>query len=65
MISSPATAEDFKKWEREAKKLSIDSLRYVIKDCLDAALAMKGWNPTREGFYIDQASTFSQELKKR
>ena len=65
MISNPATAQDFAKWERAAKRLSIDSLRYVINDCQMAARAMKGWNPDREGFYIDQASTFGQELTKR
>ena len=65
MICNPATAQDFSKWEREAKKLFIDSLRYVVKDCQEAAQAMRGWNPKREGFYLDQASTFGQELTKR
>ena len=65
VIANPATANDFAKWEREAKRLSIDSLRYVINDCQEAARAMKGWNPEREGYYIDQASTFGQELTKR
>ena len=65
MISNPATAQDFAKWEREAKRLSIDSLRYVVNDCQEAAKAMRGWNPEREGYYIDQASTFGQELTKR
>ncbi len=65
MIANPATAQDFAKWEREAKKLSIDSLRYVINDCKEAAQAMKGWNPEREGYYIDQGSTFGQELTRR
>ena len=65
MISNPATAQDFAKWEREAKRLSIDSLRYVINDCQMAARAMRGWNPEREGYYLDQASTFGQELTKR
>lgn len=65
MIANPATAQDFAKWEREAKKLSIDSLLYVVNDCKEAAQAMKGWNPEREGFYIDQAYTFSKELSKR
>ena len=65
MIANPATANDFASWEREAKKLSIDSLLYVVNDCKEAAQAMKGWNPEREGFYIDQAYTFSKELSKR
>lgn len=65
MITAPATANDFAKWEREAKKLSIDSLLYVVKDCQEAAQAMRGWNPDREGYYLDQCSTFGQELTKR
>jgi hypothetical protein len=36
-----------------------------VKDCQEAAQAMHGWNPEREGFYLDQASTFGQELAKR
>ena len=65
MICNPATANDFAKWEREAKRLDIESLRYVVNDCKEAAQAMKGWNPEREGYYLDQCSTFGQELTKR
>jgi hypothetical protein len=65
MITSPASAQDFSLWERKAKRLSLDSLRFVIADCQSAAQAMKGWNPDREGFYIDQASTYQHELMKR
>lgn len=65
MITSPASAQDFAKWEREAKRLSLDSLRFVIADCQSAAQAMKGWNPDREGFYLDQAHTYQHELTKR
>jgi hypothetical protein len=65
MITSPASAKDFSLWERKAKRLSLDSLRYVVADCQSAAQAMRGWNPDREGFYIDQASTYQHELMKR
>jgi hypothetical protein len=65
MITSPASAKDFSLWERKAKRLSIDSLRFVIADCQSAAQAMRGWNPDREGFYIDQAQTYQHELMKR
>lgn len=65
MITNPATANDFARWERDAKKLSTESLRFVIDDCQSAARAMRGWNPDREGFYIDQASTYQHELTKR
>jgi hypothetical protein len=65
MITAPATAQDFTKWARQAKTLSIESLRYVIKDCKDAENAMRGWNPEREGFYADQCMTFQSELIAR
>ena len=32
---------------------------------LKAADAMRGWNPAREGFYLDQASTYGMELTCR
>jgi hypothetical protein len=65
MIASPASAQDFALWQRKAKASSIDSLRYVIADCHSAAQAMRGWNPEREGFYLDQAHTYQHELTKR
>ena len=65
MIANPATAQDFALWERKAKGLSLDSLRFVIADCQSAAQAMRGWNPEREGYYIDQAHTYQHELMKR
>lgn len=65
MISTPATAHDFARWAKQAKALGADSLRYVVEDCRQAAEAMKGWNPEREGFYRDQSSTFGQELTRR
>ena len=65
MIANPATAQDFAKWGREAKRLDLESLRYVVNDCQEAARAMRGWNPEREGYYIDQAATFGQELNRR
>jgi hypothetical protein len=65
MITSPASAQHFSLWERKAKRLSIDSLRFVVADCQSAARAMKGWNSAREGFYLDQAHTYQHELMKR
>ena len=26
---------------------------------------MRGWNPSREGYYLDQASTYGMELTRR
>ena len=60
-----ATPEHFSRWTEHAKTLDAYSLRYVIKDCQQAAEAMKGWNPVREGFYIDQMCTYAAELNLR
>lgn len=65
MIQAHATAEDFAKWEAHAATCSNDSLRYIIKDCLQAAEAMGHGNPIREGYYMDQASTYAAVLKAR
>jgi hypothetical protein len=61
-----ATADDFSKWERQAKKMSIAELDFSIKDCIRAAEAMATHPaPNKENFYRDQAATFSQEKRKR
>ena len=60
-----ATAEHFARWEAHAKTLDSYSLRYVIRDCQQAAEGMKGWNPVREGYYLDQAATYGMELTRR
>ncbi len=52
-------------WEATAKAADIHGLRYMILDCRAAANAMKDHNPEREGFYIDQAFTYSDELRRR
>lgn len=65
MISKIAKQEDFARWQSQSKKLSISSLRFTIKDCHEAAEAMKGWNFENEGYYLDQMATFAQELAKR
>lgn len=65
MIDRHATPEDFEKWEAHAATCSYLSLQYIIKDCLEAAEAMRHGNPIREGYYMDQASTYAGELQKR
>jgi hypothetical protein len=65
MITEHATAEHFARWESHAATLDSYSLRYVIADCHQAADAMRGWNPAREGYYLDQASTYGMELTRR
>lgn len=69
MVNAPnfgaATVEDFKAWEKAAEACSNEQLLHIIRDCREAAQAMKGWNPVREGFYEDQAWTFADEYRKR
>lgn len=65
MIQEYATAEDFSKWEAHAKTCTLTELRYIAQDCRKAEAAMRGWNPIREGYYSDQASTYGDELRRR
>lgn len=65
MITSPATAADFEKWERHAATCDNLSLAWIIQDCQSAAENMRGWNPDREGYYLDQSYTYARELHNR
>ena len=65
MIASPANAADFTRWEEQARRMDTVSLYYTIRDCKAAAEAMRGWNPIREGYYIDQMLTFADERRRR
>jgi hypothetical protein len=65
MICDHAKPADFDRWEAHAKTLDAYSIRYIIKDCQQAAANMKGWNPNREGYYIDQSCTYAMELSRR
>ena len=65
MRTEHATADDFTNWEAMAKGMTTCSLQYTVRDCSQAAAAMRGWNPIREGFYMDQLATYQQELSRR
>ncbi len=65
MITNHATEHDFARWESHARGLDSYSLRYIVADCHQAAAGMRGWNPAREGYYLDQASTYGMELTRR
>jgi hypothetical protein len=60
-----ATAEDFARWSEQASKMTDEQLLFAAQDCRKAEQAMRGWNPVREGYYSDQASTFGDELRRR
>ena len=52
-------------WEANAKICDEGQLKFIIADCRKAQQAMQGHNPEKEGFYSDQAATYSDELRKR
>ena len=60
-----ATAQDFATWRRDASDCDIDALRHIIKDCYAASRAMADHNTDKECYYIDQALTYSDELRNR
>lgn len=60
-----ATAADFANWRAKAQAMSIAQLAYTVEDCQQAEQAMRGWNPIKEGYYADQASTYGMELTHR
>ena len=65
MTTEHATAADFTTWTERAKTMTVAALLYTINDCRQAAEGMRGWNPAKEGFYMDQASTYGMELNRR
>jgi len=65
MTTEHATAADFTTWEARAKTMTVAELLYTVQDCQQAEAAMRGWNPAKEGFYSDQASTYGMELTRR
>ena len=60
-----ATPANFEAWRQEAKTMTSEVLRHTIQDCRNAEKAMRSWNPVKEGFYSDQASTYAMELNRR
>lgn len=60
-----ALPEDFQRWEDHARTCTSAELFYIIRDCKQAEAAMRGWNPIKEGFYSDQASTYARERSIR
>ena len=65
MPTEYATAADFSRWEQLAKECNSASLHYIVKDCFQAAMAMRGGNPIKEGYYQDQGNTYAHEIMKR
>ncbi len=51
--------------EERASGMTDAELHYARLDCRKAEAAMKGWNPEAEGYYSDEASVYSRELRRR
>jgi len=65
MIAHHATADDFSRWESKARSMTDAELLYSARDCRQAEVAMRGWNPVAEGRYSDEAHTYGDELRRR
>jgi len=60
-----ATDADFAAWRKAAEACTIEQLLHIIRDCREAADAMRTQNPVKEGFYEDQAWTFADVYRER
>ncbi len=58
-------AINWKQKEAYAKTLNEAQLAWAVTDCLKARDAMAGHNPAKAGYYQDEASIYSTELRKR
>ena len=56
---------NWKEKEASAKQMTVEELEYSVRDCVEARNASKEWNPENENYYQDEASVYSQELRKR
>lgn len=64
-IRRHATVQDFERWYEKAKQMSDYELWYAARDCRKVEAAWRGVDGVVEGFYSDQASTYSDELRRR
>ena len=59
---------DWKHYEAKAKSMSVDQLKYAVKDCheaMNSAPAEANYPCKAEGFYADEMHTYSDELRRR
>lgn len=61
----PATPADFARWEEKAQGMSLAALEYSIRDCSEAAKAMRDHDPIAEGVYLDEMHTYIAERNRR
>jgi len=57
--------ETFNRYAEKAANMSIEGLRYSLRDCIAAARACSGHDTVREGQYYDEAFAYRNELNKR
>jgi hypothetical protein len=59
---------DWRYYEKRARQLTDDQLRYVIQDCREAMVAAPAeanFPCKAEGFYADEVHVYSGELRRR
>ena len=64
-IRRHATVEDFQNWTSKAASMTDVELLYAALDCRKVEELWRGHDGIVEGFYSDQASTYSTELRRR
>ena len=57
------TLIDFDEYEKRARKMSFESLKYAIRDCRKAIEAMPEGH--KAGYYMDEAHIYTAELNRR
>lgn len=57
--------EIFANWTKKAAAMTVEGLRYSIRDCRDTAENMRGFDAQAEGRYMDEMAAYINELKKR
>lgn len=55
----------FSNWTKKAAGMTLDGLVYSIKDCREAAEAVRGHDPIAEGRYMDEMAAYVSELNNR
>jgi len=51
--------------EAHYKTFNMDALLFSRDDAMKAAIAMRGWNPEKEGWYEDDMHTICAEINRR
>ena len=67
-LHSGTSITDWKHYEKQARSMDVDTLRYVITDCRNAmnvAPAEANFPCKASGFYADEMHVYCDELRRR